>query len=174
MLDLDAIFVAADLIDGKQGNTQDPYGKQPCFPVKTAQPCGLQGGFLAWETRETVFEGGAGLAPEHHLNFAHDDSRSPLPPNLCSCRAEHATSHNTVSHVSHVRDSQYPCGFSGDFCGKHSRFPLFPVFPVVPDQAEAQQERAAIMEFDGGMSRAEAEAAAGLVSRVLPGLLNRG
>lgn len=43
------------------------------------------------------------------------------------------------------------------------------MFPIA-DDIEAMEERAAIMEFDGGLSRAQAEAAAGLtMSDGIPG-----
>ncbi|MHB1246704.1 MAG: hypothetical protein ACYCZH_09685, partial [Sulfuriferula sp.] len=75
-------------------------------------------------------------------------------------RAEAGKRVNAVSLVSQERESEYPCGIPGGFLGKHPCFPLFPVFPG--DRLEAMLERAAIMEYDGGLTRAAAESASGI------------
>ncbi|MHB1245879.1 MAG: hypothetical protein ACYCZH_05515, partial [Sulfuriferula sp.] len=75
-------------------------------------------------------------------------------------RAEAGKRVNAVSLVSQERESEYPCGIPGGFLGKHPCFQLFPVFPG--DKLEAMLERAAIMEYDGGLTRAVAEAASGI------------
>lgn len=68
-----------------------------------------------------------------------------------------------VSFVSCERDTQYLCGVQADQAGKHPCFLLFPLFPedteVLPE-FEDLIERAAILEYDGGLSREEAEARA--------------
>jgi hypothetical protein len=164
MLDLDEIFAAAGLIDGKQETACFPHGKQPCFPVQTQQQSGLPGIFEAWETRETGFRGGSGETLDLHTDFAKDEPLSPVPPDTSLKRGKPEKPNITVSLVSRERETQYQPGLAGDFCGKQPCFPLFPVFPAIADDLEAREERAAIMEHDGDMTRAEAEAAAGLGS----------
>lgn len=169
MLDLDAILDAADTIVGKHGKPSKPLRETPLFPAETLYPCGIQGDFTPRETRETGFGGGVACVCDLHLNFSTDDTPTPTPPDSGLNRAEPGKRVNAVSFVSQERESEYPCGIPGDFIGKHPCFPLFPVFPC--DKLEARIERAAIMEFDGGMSRADADVAAGLVfpSPVLKG-----
>ena len=161
MLDLDAILTAADTIAGKHGKPSKPLRETPMFPAETLYPCGIPGDFTHRETRETGFGGGGGCACDLHLNFSTDDTPTPAPPDSGLNRAEPGKRVNAVSFVSQERESEYPCGFAGDFLGKHPCFPLFPVFPA--DKLEAMVERAAIMEYDGGLTRAAAEAAAGMV-----------
>ncbi|WP_018078534.1 hypothetical protein [Thiobacillus denitrificans] len=161
MLDLDAILTAADTIAGKHGKPSKPLRETPMFPAETLYPCGIPGDFTHRETRETGFGGGGGCACDLHLNFSTDDTPTPAPPASGINRAEPGKRVNAVSFVSQERESEYPCGFAGDFLGKHPCFPLFPVFPA--DKLEAMVERAAIMEYDGGLTRAAAEAAAGMV-----------
>ena len=164
MLDLANIFAAADLIDGKPSDTCFPTGKPPCFPVQTQQQSGMPEIFEARETQETNFRGGWGEALELHADFAKDEPLSPAPPEMSLARAEPDEPSSTVSLVSRESEIQYQPGLGGNFCGKQPCFPLFPVFPAITDDLEAREERAAIMEHDGGMTRAEAEAAAGLGS----------
>ena len=161
MLDLDAILTAADTIAGKHGKPSKPLRETPLFPAETLYPCGIPPDFTHRETRETGFEGGGGCACDLPLNFSTDDTPTPAPPDSGLNRAEPGKRVNAVSFVSQERESEYPCGFAGDFLGKHPCFPLFPVFPA--DKLEAMVERAAIMEYDGGLTRAAAEAAAGMV-----------
>jgi len=160
MLDLDAILTAADTIAGKHGKPSKPLRETPLFPAETLYPCGIPADFTHRETRETGFGGGVGCACDLHLNFSTDDTPTPAPPDSGLNRAEPGKWVNAVSFVSQERESKYPCGFAGDFLGKHPCFPLFPVFPA--DKLEAMVERAAIMEYDGGLTRAAAESASGM------------
>lgn len=162
MLDLDAILTAADTIAGKHGKPSKPLRETPLFPAETLYPCGIPTDFPPRETRETGFGGGGGCACDLHLNFSTDDTLTPAPPDSGLNRAEPGKRANAVSFVSQERESEYPCGFAGDFFGKHPCFPLFPVFPA--DKLEAMVERAAIMEYDGGLTRAAAESASGIGS----------
>lgn len=165
MLDLDAILTAADTIagkHGKHGKPSKPLRETPLFPAETLYPCGIPADFTLRETRETGFGGGGGCACDLPLNFSTDDTPTPAPPDSGLNRAEPGKSTNAVSLVSQERESEYPCGFAGGFLGKHPCFPLFPVFPA--DKLEAMVERAAIMEYDGGLTRAAAEAASGMGS----------
>lgn len=97
-------------------------------------------------------EGGGGCACDLPLKFFTDDTRTPAPPDSELKSAETRKRVNAVSFVSQERESEYPCGIQGGFLGKHPCFPLFPVFPG--DRLEAMVERAAIMEYDGGLTRA--------------------
>lgn len=160
MLDLDAILTAADTIAGKHGKPSKPLRETPLFPAVTLYPCGIPADFTHRETRETGFGGGGGCACDLPLNFSTDDTPTPAPPDSGLNRAEPGKSVNAVSFVSQERESEYPCGFAGGFLGKHPCFPLFPVFPA--DKLEAMVERAAIMEYDGGLTRAAAESASGM------------
>lgn len=160
MLDLDAIMTAADAITGKHGKPSKPLRETPLFPAETLYPCGIPSDFTHRETRETGFGGGGGCAGDLPLNFSTDDTPTPAPPDSGLNRAEPGKRVNAVSFVSQERESEYPCGFAGGFLGKHPCFPLFPVFPG--DKLEAMVERAAIMEYDGGLTRAAADAASGM------------
>lgn len=158
MLDLDAILTAADAIAGKHGKPSQPLRETPMFPAETLYPCGIRADFPHRETRETGFAGGGGCACDLPLNFSTDDTPTPAPPDSGLNRAEAGKRTNAVSFVSQERENEYPCGIRGGFHGKRPCFPLFPAFP--PDEMEARAERAAIMEFDGGLNRADAELAA--------------
>lgn len=160
MLDLDAILTAADTIAGKHGKPSKPLRETPMFPAETLYPYGIPPDFTRRETRETGFGGGGGCACDLPLNFSTDDTSTPAPPDSGLNRAEPGKRVNAVSFVSQERESEYSCGFAGDFIGKHPCFPLFPVFPA--DILEAMVERAAIMEYDGGLTRAAAESASGM------------
>lgn len=64
-----------------------------------------------------------------------------------------------LSHLSLINESEYPCGLQPDFTGTSGLSRPCPACPA--DKLEAMAERAAIMEYDGGLTRAAAEAAAG-------------
>lgn len=164
MLDLDAILTAADTIAGKHGKHSKPQRETPLFPAETLYPCGIPTDFTPRETRETGFGGGGGCACDLHLNFSTDDTLTPAPPDSGLNRAEPGKGVNAVSFVSQDRESEYPCGFAGGFLGKHPCFPLFPLFPG--DKLDAMVERAAIMEYDGGLTRAAAESASGMACTI--------
>lgn len=160
MLDLDAILTAADTIVRKHVKHSKPLRETPLFPAETLYTCWIPSDFTPRETRETGFGGGGGCACDLPLNFSTDDTPTPAPPDSELKRAETRKGVNTVSFVSQERESKYLCGFEGVFFGKRPCFPLFPVFPG--DKLEAMVERAAIMEYDGGLTRAAAESAAGM------------
>lgn len=161
MLDLDALLAAADDIGQETPDTPFPDGKHPLFPTQTQYPCGIPGDFGVRETGETVFRGGWGMAQEKH----HDTPSFPAPLSSCLSRPELAQSLIPVSLVSLERESKSQCGLAADFYGKQACFQPFPLYPVNHLDREAMEERAAIMEYDGGLTRAEAEAASGLASQ---------
>jgi len=165
MLDMKAIFAAADAINGKHGKQKTGHfqaRETGLFPVQTQHPCGLQGLFEAWETRETDLRGGGAGTWILHPAITKNSPLSPAPPDSGLERAEPESLNNTVSLVSQEREPLFQQGLAGGFCGKQPCFPLFPVFPVSHLDDYAIQERAAIMEYDGGLSREVAEAAVGL------------
>ena len=161
MLDLDALLAAADDIGRENRDTPFPDGKHPMFPTQTQYPCGIPGDIGVLETGETVFRGGWGMAHEKH----HDTPSFPAPLSSCLSRPELAQSLNPVSLVSRERESESQCGLAADFYGKQACFQPFPLYPVNHLDREAMEERAAIMEYDGGLTRSEAEAASGLASQ---------
>ncbi len=163
LLDTTAIITAADLIERETGNGCFLHGKRPRFPVRTQQQSGLPGFLRAWETPETDFRGGWGEAMELHPGYANREPTSPAPPGMSMERAQPESLNTIVSLVSQEREPQCQQGLTGDFCGKHHGFPLLPTFPAGHLDDYAIQERAAILEYDGGMTRAEAEAAVGLI-----------
>lgn len=163
LLNIDEIFAAADLIGGKQGNSHDPQRKQVCFPSIHDKKQDLNSCFWGRETRETGFIGGVGANGREYAGYRTNNPISPPPPEVGLNREKATESTIPVSFVSRERDTQYLCGVQADQAGKHPCFPLFPLFPedaeVLPE-FEDLIERAAIREYDGGLSRAEAEAQA--------------
>ncbi len=163
ILDLNKIFMAADSISGKQGNSYDPQGKQACFQHITYKKQDVSCCFVALETRETGFVERADASSRGYFENRNNDPIPPYPPETGFNREIAAGSAIPVSFVSHERDTQYLCSVQDDQSGKHPCFPLFPVFPEdaeVPQEFEHLFERAAIREYDGGMGREEAEAEA--------------
>lgn len=160
MLDLDALLAAADDIGRETMDAPFPDGKHPMFPTQTQYPRGIPGDLGERETGETVFRGGWGVAQQKPT----DTPSFPAPLKSGLPRPEPAQCTNPVSLVSHERESQCQCGPAGNFCGKQACFHPFPSFPVNHLDREALEERAAIMEYDGGMTRTDAEAASGLAS----------
>ena len=168
-LDLNALLTAAAYLNRdtavSHGTSKSPNGTSPLVPSQTQYPCGLRADFLPWDKRDTIFDGGA----RDEMQIAHETPRFPRAPlsQLETPQPEKGT--NTLSHLSHKKESEYPCGFPGDFDGTSPRVPSCPACPITADDLEAREERAAIMEHDGGMTRAEAEAAAGLGSGEIRG-----
>lgn len=67
-----------------------------------------------------------------------------------------------LSHLSLINESEYPCGLQPDFTGTSGLSRPCPACPAESlAELEAMVERAAIMEYDGGLTRAAAEAASG-------------
>jgi hypothetical protein len=162
LLDTRAILAAVDLIEQETGNAVSLPGKPGCFPTQTQCQQGLAGDFEAVGNRETEKQGGVGCGSGAHTNSHTDNTQTPAPPESSFNRAAPQTPSLTVSLVSLVREPQYQQGLAGDFCGKQPCFQAYPVFPVSHLDDYAIQERAAILEYDAGMTRAEAEAAVGL------------
>lgn len=163
LLDIDEIFAAADLIGGKQGNSRTPHGKQVCFPCINDKKQSVNCYFGTLETRETGFVGGVGASSPDHVENRQYNPISPPPPEVGSSREKPEAGTLPVSFVSRERDTQCLCGVQASQDGKHSCFPVFPLFPDgtdVPMELEYLVERAAIREYDGGLSREEAESRA--------------
>lgn len=70
---------------------------------------------------------------------------------------------NPLSLLSFINESEYPCGFPPDFTGTSGVSQPCPACPAKNlAELEAMVERAAIMEYDGGLTRAAAESASGM------------
>ena len=164
-LDLNALLTAADDLNRdtavSHGTRKTPNGTSPRVPSQIQYPCGLQADFLAWDKRDTVFDGGA----RDEMQITHEIPQFPRAPFSQFETPQPEKGTNTLSHLSHKKESEYPCGFAADFDGTRGLVPSCPTCPITADDLEAREERAAIMEYDGGIPRAEAEAAAGLGSR---------
>jgi hypothetical protein len=161
-LDLNALLTAADDLNRdtpvSHGTRKTPNGTSPLVPSQTQYPCGLQADFLPWDKRDTVFDGGA----RDEMQITHETPQFPRAPFSQFETPQPGNGANTLSHLSHKKESEYPCGFPADFAGTNHRVPSCPACPITADDLEAREERAAIMEYDGGMTRVEAESAAGL------------
>ncbi len=98
-------------------------------------------------------------------NLPGTQTQSPPPLNQELNSAASQTPSITVSLVSFMSANPSQQGLALDFQGKHDCFQVYPVLPATLPDDYAQQERAAILEYDGGRTREEAEAAAGLGER---------
>lgn len=154
MLDLDAIL--NPLLS--HGTAQTPKRDRGAVPCETQHPRGFDGDFVAMGQRDRHFDGGEG---EKH-NCDGINTLTPAAPDECIESRQPEKAGHTLSHLSFKSESEYLCGFPADFNGTAPPVPGCPVCPVTPDDLEARIERAAIMEYDGGLSRADAETAAGL------------
>ncbi len=162
LLDNRVILDAADLIEQETRYSPSSHKKHGCFLQGIQQPCGLAGDFSTQETEETIFHRGVGCGSGAHTNLHTDNTPTPAPPESSFNRAAPQTPSSAVSCVSCESNTQCQQGLAGCFHKKQACFPLFPVLLVSHLDDYAIQERAAILEYDGGMTRAEAEAAVGL------------
>lgn len=160
MLDLDAILTP--LLS--YGTAQTPERDKGSVPCKTQHPRGFDGDFASMGQRDRGFDGREGA--KHDFNAI--TTLTPAAPDECIESRQPEKAGQTLSHLSFKSESEYLCGFPADFNGTAPLVPSCPACPVAPDDLEARIERAAIMEYDGGLSRADAETAAGLVFKGTP------
>lgn len=164
-LDLNALLTAADTIGAVSYKTsktaENSQQDKPRVLSQTQYPCGLAGCFEGTRQARHAFCMGGRVYMQMTWQKVHIP-RAPLSQ-LETQQPGKPT--NTLSCLSCKEESEYPCGFAADF-GKTSPVSCACLVCLVDqaDDLEAREERAAIMEHDGGMTRAEAEAAAGLGS----------
>jgi hypothetical protein len=154
MLDLDAILTPILSHGTAQTNKRD-RGPVPCY-IKHS--CGFSGGFVATGQRDRHFDGGA--VANHDFDVIN--TLTPAAPDECIESRKVEKLGHTLSHLSLTRESEYLCGFQAVFCGTAPLVPSCPACPITTSDLESRIERAAIMEYDGGLSRSDAESDAGL------------
>lgn len=169
MLDLDRLLIDAENLNTvSHGTSLPPQWDKGRVPCETQQPCGLAARFRC------VGQVGQGFsigACREHLNSCET---YPLP------RAPFAEEKNSRPEKGKnpcpacptyffLKNSECLCGFPSDFDGTRALSRACPACPALsPADLEARIERAAIMEYDGGLTRAAAEMAAGLVRGSFP------
>lgn len=166
MLDLDAILNPS-LSSWTAHPPQLDRGSVQC---ETMHPCGFAGDFVSTGQVDRNFDVGAGAKHD----FEVITTLTPATPDECIEARQPEKAGQTLSNLSFKSEGEYLCGFPAYFRWTAPLVQGCPACPVALADLESRIERAAIMEFDGGMIRAEAEASAGLVSRVLPAPLHCG
>lgn len=117
------------VLSRKQGNAAAPLRETPVFPAQSFYPCGFAGDFVPWATRETGFAVGGRVEHKNDQKFHPEYPCSPAPRIAEKSRGPENRG-VSVSLVSFVRESKYPCGFAGGSNGKRLCCRLFPVLPV--------------------------------------------
>jgi hypothetical protein len=169
-LDLNALLTAADGIGAVSYKTsktrQNSQQDKPRVLSQTQYPCGLARCFEGTRQARHAFCMGGRV----YMQMTWKKSPIPRAPFSQLETPPPEKGGNTLSCLSCQEESEYPCGFAADF-GKTSPVSCACLVCLVDqaDDLEAREERAAIMEHDGGMTRAEAEAAAGLGSCAVSG-----
>lgn len=165
MLNLDQLLVDAGSRNLVPRDKLSPQWDKPLVPAPTQHPCGLAGSFEgSGQTGQGFLSGGV----DAHSNL-HEIHPAPRAPFGKENKSRPEKQKHPLSHLSLIHESEYPCGVPPDFCGTSALSQPCPACPVLPPgELEARIERAAIMEYDGGLSRASAEAAAGMVHGSFP------
>ena len=162
-LDLNALLTAADGIGAVSYKTsktrQNSQQDKPRVLSQTKYPCGLAGCFEGTRQARQAFCMGGRV----YMQMTWNESHIPRSPLIQFETPQPEKGGNTLSCLSCKEESEYPCGFAAYF-GKTSTVSCACLACLVDqaDDLEAREERAAIMEYDGGMTRTEAESAAGL------------
>ncbi|HUX30526.1 MAG TPA: hypothetical protein VMV78_07845 [Thiobacillus sp.] len=155
MLDLDQLLCDAKNTDTlSHGTSFHPTGQAALSRTNPAS-MRVSGQFLSLGQTGHGFSGGASDAHFPPVETHHP--RAPLGERKESRPEKQG---HPLSHLSLINESEYPCGLQQDFTGTSGLSRPCPACPA--DKLEAMVERAAIMEYDGGLTRAAAEVAAGM------------
>lgn len=125
----------------KQGNAPISRQETQVFPVETLYPYGFAGYFMPPETRETGFAVGGRVAHKNYPKLSPEYTRTPAPRTAGKSRGPE-NGGLSVSLVSFVRESEYPCGFPGGSHGKRLCCHVFPLLPVVRSDQGKRYSRA--------------------------------
>lgn len=158
MLDLDQLLCDSKSLDTlSHGTSNSPSGTRglsrnnPASMLVGGQflPSGQAGhGFLVGASDAHLFP-----VETHHPRAPFGERKESRPEKQG----------HPLSHLSLINESEYPCGLQQDFTGTSGLSQPCPACPAKNlAELEAMVERAAIMEYDGGLTRAAAEAASGM------------
>lgn len=162
MLDLDQLLRdpknAATL---SHGTSNPPSGTSPLSRTNQAS-MRVSGHFLA--SGQTGHDFSVGASDAHLFPVETHHPRAPFGKRKESRPEKQG---HPLSHLSLINESEYPCGLQPDFTGTSGLSQPCPACPAERlAELEAMVERAAIMEYDGGLTRAAAEVASGMVYRM--------
>jgi hypothetical protein len=158
MLDLDQLLCDSKSLDAlSHGTSNSPSGTRGLSRNNPAS-MRVSGQFLSLGQAGHGFLVGASDA---HL--FPDETRHPRAPFGKRKESRPEKQGHPLSHLSLINESEYPCGLQPDFTGTSGLSQPCPACPAESlAELEAMVERAAIMEYDGGLTRGAAEAASGM------------
>lgn len=155
MLDLDQLLCDAKNTDTlSHGTSFHPTGQPPLSRTNPAS-MRVSGQFLPLGQAGHGF---LGVASDAHLFPV--ETHHPRAPFGKRKESRPEKQGYPLSHLSLINESEYPRGLQPDFTGTSGLSRPCPTCPA--DKMEAMVERAAIMEYDGGLTRAAAESASGM------------